>query len=1096
MSKPKVQQRFAVIISAMLGLVTGLVVNNDSKPPAPKLSPTAGFPNAGVSRLAGISGCSITEGTTGGNCVVTISPPAPAGSTLTFALGARTYGKGAWTPIDSSGAAGGGTGADVMTEAFGVGGITQTISIATGATVATLPIVAVDDDVTEEEESAKVTLTAATGITIDPNAFSTNVSIIDNDRTVTCDPVNYGATPNSSGDDDWSAIQQAINCASAGAGHGLVLFGTVGTYDVWRANDGTILNLADMAGITISGYGSTIKVKSGACTNPAWDGKPFSESHACTHNIFAYGGGYNGAVDTPRTVIQGLTLDGNRQGNAGNGTNWQNYESQHTDSLYVSGATFYPAGSYGIGRVAVAVQDVNTKNSPGDGISIHVKVDLIAWHMTSVDDFRGGLVATGGDSKMRVNDWTITSTDATKKTGIDFEIDGAGGVNGRSLPIRAFTDFLVENLTLDGDLDVGGYLAEGSLPWCTNENPGPGPTSVGQDDIDCGYWMDGPNVRTSKQVFRNVQMTDGPTTIQAGRYHDLVQFENSTLVFGNHTGQDNRIVSGGGEVAFIDTQINVNNSRGFANGGNGTQGLDIWWGISCIGVNDGFCRQGFPGKVSFLRTSVVDTGAPNSCVRQYNKNASWNTFSKIDSGPWNLDCGQPGYTGVANVDTGTGGPAPTTTTTAAPPTTTASTTTTTTTPVAGQHKEAETCTLGASVSTNAAYPGGQVSSAVFGGDAVGGATLATCTLTSAAAGNFPLTVRYWSSGTLMRPLTVNGVGVFLPNGPTYPATGGAWATVQIPVTLQVGTNTFVLDTSYLWVDWIELPTSAVTTTTTAPGATTTTTTTLVPSTTTTIAPPAAGCVQIEAETPSVSLVNWSALNNDPTASDGGYVTNTNQVGSATWSMAGVAGGSTLSMRLRTGGSGANRSLKVNGVTVGTVSFSPTDPWAWVTVSALTTVTGTNTVQLVGLSNTAGGLDIDAVKLCSTSPTVTTTTTTTTTTSTTTTTTTIATTTTSSTTRRITLLAWSDRDADAVRDSGEPVYKQATWRLLNSAGKVLQSGNLATGTGYVTVPVGANYRIRWTLPGTLGATTPTLVTLPSSGAPTVRLGVCCSSTIGS
>lgn len=980
-----VRHRFNIFIAIMLGLIVGILVSPNVRT-VKKIPVGSGFPKLAARGLAGVSGCSITEGSTGGNCVVTISPPAPAGATVTFALTPRIWGKGAWTPIDATGRAVGGTGADVYTQTFGVGGLTQTASIPTGATIFTLPIVAYDDTYAEENESIGVTLTAATGITLDPGAVTTTAVIVDNDRTVSCDPVSYGATVNNGANDDWQAIQQAIDCASAGAGRGLVVFGTPGVYDVYKAKDGTILSLADLAGITVSGYGSTIKVKSGACANPAPNGSPYSESNACSHNIFAFGGGYNGAVDTPRTVIQGLTLDGNRQGNAGNGTNWQNYESQHTDSVYISGSPFYPWGSYGIGRVAVAVQDVNTKNSPGDGISMHVKADLIAWHMTSVDDFRGGLVATGGDSKMRVNDWTITSTDATKKTGIDFEIDGAGGVNGQSLPIRAFTDFLVENLTLDGDLDVGGYMAEGSLPWCINENPGPGPTSVGQDDIDCGYWMDGPNVRTSKQIFKNVQMTNGPTTIQAGRYHDLVQFENSTLVFGQHTGQDNRIVSGGGEVAFVDTQININDSRGFANGGTGTQGLDIWWGISCPGVNDGFCRQGFPGKVSFLRTMVTDTGATNSCIRQYNKNASWNTFSKVNSGPWVLDCGGAGYTGVANTDTGTGGPVTTTTTTVVAPTTTAASTTTTTTPVAGQHKEIEACTLGASVSTNASYPGGQVTSAAYGADAVGGATLATCTLTSAAAGAFPLSIRYWSAGTLQRPLTVNGTSIELPNGPTYPATGGAWSVLQVPVTLVVGTNTFIIDTSYLWVDWIEIPTSAVTTTTTAPGATTTTTTTIIPSTTTTLAPPGSSCVQIEAETP-VSLINWTALTDLNGTSGFGYVGNTNQVGSALWTFAnvgsGTAGGSSVRFRARTGGSGATRTLYVNGNTMGAKVFAVTDPFGWITFTGLTTTSGTNTVQLVGLNGTSGGLDIDALELCWTPSGATTTTAATTTTTTTT-----------------------------------------------------------------------------------------------------------------
>ena len=149
---------------------------------------------------------------------------------------------------------------------------------------------------------------------------------------------------------------------------------------------------------------------------------------------------------------------------------------------------------------------------------------------------------------------------------------------------------------------------------------------------------------------------------------------------------------------------------------------------------------------------------------------------------------------TTTVPTTTTAPPTTTTTTTAPATTT--TTTTTTTPASSPHIEVENCLLGPSVST---YLG-----AIFGDDSVGNGTWAVCSFANdGQAGNYRMMIRYSNTGSLTRPVMINGV--FNPASPglTYPNSGGGWATLTYVVPLKVGANTFLLDTSYQYFDWVE-----------------------------------------------------------------------------------------------------------------------------------------------------------------------------------------------------------------------------------------------------------------------------------------------------
>ena len=955
------ERRFALVAALAVCVLVAVVALNTSPTPTPTGPGT-------IRKLTDAPAtCSVTEGTSP-VCTVTISPAAPVGSSFLLTLAARTTGQGAWTPVDATGAPGGGTGADIFISGSATG-VSATVNITAGVTSVVLPLTVTNDVFKEANETIVATLSNATGVTL--GATSTTITIVDDDRTGLYDPVAYGATANNASDDDGTAITAALAAAAAGAGGGVVVFGTPGTYNVLGDGRNPIITFAQDKGITIVGYGATVKRKgSSACIGASGDSK-------CANRLFSNNETYNGTTDTAPNVIAGLTLDGDRQNLAGP---WGLWESEQSHSFFVGGPDF--PDTHARGRSVWYFEDITTRNSPGDGISLFTKVDVTAWDIRSTDDFRGGLVATGGNAKLRAKNWNTYSTDPKYKTGFDFELDGTGGtgVGGWTAGDVDMTfDSVVEDVILDGDLDIGSYLPDGYAE-CTNQNPSPGPVTVGTDDDNC-WWFRGDdgNVYNSRQIFRNIQMQSGPTTISTARYHDLVQIENSTLVWGNNTGQDNRIVYGSGDsahgVKFIDVHNIVDNSAGFLGYYGSTQGPIFQWRIYC-GPPDGvFCTKATPANISFLRSDFVDTGAPNSCVRQANKVAGTHFVTKTNS-TWTLDCGGTGSDGVIDTNTGSGVPNTSTTTTTLPgattTTTTAAPTTTTTIPTAPTNRvQLEACSLGADVILT---DGG---TAAYGNNSVGGATTATCTVSNAgAAATYPMTIRYKTSGAFIRTVTVNGVAVPVSPGLTYPNSSGSYTTLINNVPLNAGSNTIVFELSYITLDYFEF--EAVTATTT----TTTTTTTIATTTTTSTIPPVlSGCVRTEAET-GVSLTSWATGTAIAGASAGGYVGDTNFTGQASWNVVVATSGTyEILVRSLTGGSGANRLLQVGGVSQGTKFWPAMESWTWQSLGYVTLTAGANTVTLSASSDIQGGLYLDTVDSCLVSAATTTTTIPTTTTST-------------------------------------------------------------------------------------------------------------------
>lgn len=938
-----------LMVLVLIGLYTAVT---DTTPPSNRSggTPMVGFgPNGGkINKLTDApAGCTVTEGAAV-TCTISISPAAPASASFTFNLTPRIIGAGAWTVRDSARTPVGGTGADITTT---TGGTSYCVQVPAGATSVTFPIVVVDDNIAEATETIVATITGATNLTI--GTSSTTITVLDNDNRGTFDVTAYGATVNNSSNDDAAGIQAAVNAAAA-VGRGIVYF-PAGTYDVYGDGFNTVINVPPAAGLTFLGYGSTVKMKGGGCAGAK---RSTSGGPVCGHRMFSTGGGkssgYNGVANSSPLVFAGLTLDGNRQNQAGP---WQYWESEQSHLLFVGGWS----EQQNKGRIVTFIQDVDTKNSPADGMSFDVKVDVTTWHTTHTDDYRGGFVATGGGSKFRIRDITTRTVNSLWPSGIDVEIDQIGSIVGGIYDFSM--DLSIDGAVIDGDMDIGGYITPEWFTFCWTS-----PTTCGTG---------------STQTYNNVTMLAGPFTIQSTGKNDVLNITNSTLRSGRFVSDVNRAVYNTGQVNITDTNFYVDNSPTW-----GIQGSPSGWHATwSIPYNGGVAKPPWPSSVNFLRSNIQVSntyGAPASpCFfRQYDK-TSYDTFtitnSTIGAG-WASEC-PSGYTGTATV-TGSGTPnalpanpsvpsnqlacdgsAPVTTTTTATTSTTIAATTTTAAPSTTNRVEVESCTLGANVIN--------WGTSIYGNGSVGSGTTATCTVTnSGSAGTYAMVTRYDTAGPFTRTVTVNGTAYPTAPGLTYTATSG-WDTISNNVVLTTGSNTIVIEASYITVDYFEFN-SATLPTTTAPASTTTT----VAATTTT--PLAQDCVRQQAET-GATLVNWATASGLDGYNSTGYVGDTNFTGSASWSIT-VPTTGTYQFRARviTGGSGAVRTLTVAGTSLGDIFVPATTSWGVVPSLSAALTAGAVTVKIEedsSLNGIGGAMYIDYVELCLTSSTTEATTTT-------------------------------------------------------------------------------------------------------------------------
>lgn len=235
--------------------------------------------------------------------------------------------------------------------------------------------------------------------------------------------------------DDTAAIQQAVDFVIS-CGGGIVWF-PAGTYLVREVDV--------QHGLTLQGDGGAILVRPN-------DQPKFSRSFTTQNRMWSE------SYDSPPLIIRDLHFHGNRTGQGPYNNNQK--EQQH--------AIFACGDQSKSGRLRLIVERCVFEEGTGDAISIYNNVDAIVTNCFARNVFRGGIVLTGGWSKLRVTNCTFTGD--IHPTGLDIEIDGPG--YGGSLA----SDIEMANINLDGDFDLS--LPLGGKALLTNINSSGAPFNV------------------------------------------------------------------------------------------------------------------------------------------------------------------------------------------------------------------------------------------------------------------------------------------------------------------------------------------------------------------------------------------------------------------------------------------------------------------------------------------------------------------------------------------------------------------------------------------------------------------------------------------
>jgi len=301
-------------------------------------------------------------------------------------------------------------------EVFGTGRdytiTTGKLTIPAGVTNLALSLTTVDDTINENDENLQLELSnPVNAILASQDSFQ--VVIIDNDRANLMNvKTQFGAKGDGS-TDDTQAIQNAIDSLSEDGG-GVLLF-PAGLY--------IISSVKLRENITYEGYGATIK-------------RP-DHMDKWTRTFVAY---YSGDNDSKPFIIKGFSFDGNSP-NQGAYKHWE-LEQAHLMMIY--------GDTSRSGHCVSFVEDCRMKNGVGDGVSVYTNADATVYNCEATDVFRGGFVATGGHSKMKVYKFTTRAGAQKDPTGLDIEVDGAGHGNDYNL------DLTMDGIhCVDGDFDIG-----------------------------------------------------------------------------------------------------------------------------------------------------------------------------------------------------------------------------------------------------------------------------------------------------------------------------------------------------------------------------------------------------------------------------------------------------------------------------------------------------------------------------------------------------------------------------------------------------------------------------------------------------------------
>ena len=276
------------------------------------------------------------------------------------------------------------------------------------------------------------------------------------------------------------------------------------------------------AGITLDLNGATIKRIA----------PPTGESPAVTkerRTFTTQNRAWNSSVDSPVLTIRGGTMDGNRTVQGA----YTGYQLEQAHLIFLMGN---PASA---GRLRARVEDMVFVDAVADAVEVYVNTDLQLSNVLTRDIFRGGLVVTGGHTKVQATN--LRTTGDVHLAGVDVEVDGAGF--GGSLVV----DVQMANVQCEGDFSLAVQ---------------PGST-----------------VLASNLFVRKPRWTlNGGGQPAAGAKPALVRFTNSIFALGLNDTYENRIVHPG-DMAFTGCTFEVTEARETGEA-NRPLGLDVYWNVA------------------------------------------------------------------------------------------------------------------------------------------------------------------------------------------------------------------------------------------------------------------------------------------------------------------------------------------------------------------------------------------------------------------------------------------------------------------------------------------------------------------------------------
>ena len=199
--------------------------------------------------------------------------------------------------------------------------------------------------------------------------------------------------------DDTSAIKSALDMAKSGAIK--KVFVPSGTY--------MISSLPIHPGVEIYGESTSVVARSILKRLPM----QAKFSRMMTTNIRA-----PLPKDSDIAIIRNLTFDGSRKNQGA----YLNYQLEQQHMIFIMGSPKYP------GRFRSRIEDCYFHDGVGDAISMYTNADVVVENIIVVNVFRGGVVATGGNSKLDMNN--VLAVGDVHPGGIDIEVDEGAEAKG------------------------------------------------------------------------------------------------------------------------------------------------------------------------------------------------------------------------------------------------------------------------------------------------------------------------------------------------------------------------------------------------------------------------------------------------------------------------------------------------------------------------------------------------------------------------------------------------------------------------------------------------------------------------------------------